>query len=327
MKANSPIELLVWLDGKSTTLEAIQKSIQIIHRVSNRLLVVKIEAQERTSFEKTAGIIGIYEREFPHDLRNELTEAELLFVQSWRAADSKVQKKRIGEGKDWDAFDQKVKPASKSRKPATVQLIGNNECLILSSADEEEPTTSPKRLPKEAPASSRLLHHFGPKVKVAAVPAQPKTRGIQKRASVSKIEKPTLELDETAQLGLEALRLRQTDEFQRAKQERSGVDEPWDLHWDHSHELDGDVQFAGAISGPAGGSTSARMVGSIAVGVVFVEGPTPDTAISNAEKTEVMAEVIDGLGWLGTQEPDANISWHYDVRSVDLNIHPGKGGN
>ena len=65
--------------------------------------------------------------------------------------------------------------------------------------------------------------------------------------------------------------------------------------------------------GPALDETSAYLIGSVAVGVIMVEGPTADLQFSDAERTKVVAEVQEGLtGWArGIQ---AGVSFVYDIR-------------
>jgi hypothetical protein len=65
---------------------------------------------------------------------------------------------------------------------------------------------------------------------------------------------------------------------------------------------------------------SLYLIGSVAVGVIIVEGPTPDLKFSDAEKTKVAAEVQLGLTWLAKQEPKASITWAFDIQVVQLDV-------
>ena len=138
-----------------------------------------------------------------------------------------------------------------------------------------------------------------------------------------------LDLSGNEQFALDALHLAQSAEYRSAKLNRPRAGEDWDFGVERTptrEDLDGD-QFAGAVSGAAGGSTSARLVGKVAVSIVFVEGPTPGTAISSADRLKITAECIDGLGWLADQVPDANLSFDWGFELVTLDVHPGKGGH
>ena len=70
-----------------------------------------------------------------------------------------------------------------------------------------------------------------------------------------------------------------------------------------------------------------RMINSVSVGVVYVDSPGT-FAISNAEKTHILAEIQDGLDTVATNEPRSNLSWAYSTLSVTLpNFTPWEGAN
>ena len=123
----------------------------------------------------------------------------------------------------------------------------------------------------------------------------------------------TLDLDPTERIAFGALKLAQTRAHQLAKLNRPRDGEDWDFGLEDapSREDLGRDQFAGGISGAAGGNTSARMVGRVAVSVIFVEGPDEDTAIPGGDVLKVALECIDGLDWLSNQMPDANLSYDW----------------
>jgi hypothetical protein len=72
----------------------------------------------------------------------------------------------------------------------------------------------------------------------------------------------------------------------------------------------------------AGAPTSAYLEGTVAVGVVIVQGPTPDLRFSDAERTKVVAEVQNGLTFLSTANPLAGITFTYDIQNVTLATAP-----
>jgi hypothetical protein len=55
-----------------------------------------------------------------------------------------------------------------------------------------------------------------------------------------------------------------------------------------------------------------RLINKVAVGVVFVNGPTPDLVMSLADKVNALTDIENGLTWLGTAEPAAKVTWVYD---------------
>lgn len=68
--------------------------------------------------------------------------------------------------------------------------------------------------------------------------------------------------------------------------------------------------------------TSQRLTGSIAVGIIIVEGPNANLKFSEAERTKVVAEVQNGLSWLATQSPEGLV-FKYDIKVVTLNVQRG----
>jgi len=71
--------------------------------------------------------------------------------------------------------------------------------------------------------------------------------------------------------------------------------------------------------------TNERLINSIAVAIVFVNG-SGEYSISEDEKDNIIAEVIGGLDWLGSYEPDAKLTWHYDILpDVTVSISPWQG--
>jgi hypothetical protein len=59
----------------------------------------------------------------------------------------------------------------------------------------------------------------------------------------------------------------------------------------------------------------------------IINGPTADLKFTQDEQIKTVAEVQAGLSWLGTQNMDANVSWSYDIRVLNVNSIPGTGGN
>ncbi|HHJ13677.1 MAG TPA: hypothetical protein ENJ79_04775 [Gammaproteobacteria bacterium] len=181
---------------------------------------------------------------------------------------------------------------------------------------------------RRRPPQSRVVHRFGDKMTVAAL-SKTTTDVSPLEALPDRMDVAALDLSDNEQFALSALQLAQTVEYRNAKLNRPRDGEDWDFGVERPPtpaDLGGD-QFAGAISGAAGGSTSARLVGKVAVSIVFVEGPTSDTAIPAGDRLKIAAECIDGLGWLADQVPDANLSFDWTYESVALAVHPGKGGH
>ncbi len=90
----------------------------------------------------------------------------------------------------------------------------------------------------------------------------------------------------------------------------------------------GDVMVAQRTGGGAEAviappsTTSGRLAGTVAVGIVIVDGPTRETRFTAAERVEVVAEVQNGLTWLGTQTNGAPVTWSYEIRNVAVSVPP-----
>ena len=67
-----------------------------------------------------------------------------------------------------------------------------------------------------------------------------------------------------------------------------------------------------APRGIFGDDTSLFLIGSVGVGLVIVEGPTPELQFTEDERTKVVAECQEGLGWLASREPRAGVSFAWD---------------
>lgn len=178
----------------------------------------------------------------------------------------------------------------------------------------------------------RPMHYYGTRVMIAEVPpdAEEAVGTIEGLAMAGKSTAiPTdmrAELAEGPLLGLQAFDLRQSKKYADAKADRPHAGENWDsagvsppdapdIGIDHGNE--------GRAPAEAGAPTSARLTGRVAVGIIIVEGPNANLKFSATERVKVVAEVQNGLGWLGSYSTPAAISWDYDVRVVSLNVKPG----
>lgn len=183
----------------------------------------------------------------------------------------------------------------------------------------------------------RILHRYGPKVMIAEVAGEtvaalaPAMEGLAVASSGEELEAMEVrELDETGALGLEAYRLRTSNAYARAKERRPLQSQPWDtenatapdahdaqdIHGHHGERGEHESRGRGE-SLEAGGPTSSRMVGTVAVGIIIVEGPTADLQFTPAEETKVVAEVQNGLTFLAAQSA-GGVTWSYEIRVVQV---------
>jgi len=181
-------------------------------------------------------------------------------------------------------------------------------------------------------ASGGVTHQYGPRVIIAAVPPVAGSPLQQQLPPGTVAEEPTAipetvksGLDEMGAIGLEAFSLRQSSGYAAAKAQRPLNGESWEsgaaLPPDAPPGMT--IEEAGAPEVGLAAPTSARLMGTVAVGLIIVEGPTDSLKFSSAERTKVVAEVQNGLSWLGSKSSPAGVSWVYDIRVVTLAVPPG----
>ncbi|WP_329230599.1 hypothetical protein [Streptomyces canus] len=164
------------------------------------------------------------------------------------------------------------------------------------------------------PGVGHTIHRYG-RVSVVASPAGP-------AASPPGPEPGDTDgLSEVERLGLAALRLRESAGYQVAKSRRPRHAESWDMP-DCTTIVPTPTAppTAGREGAAAPAPTSSYLEGTVAVGIVIVQGPTPELQFSNDEILKVVAEVQNGLGFYATANPIAGISFSYDIQDVAVTV-------
>jgi hypothetical protein len=214
--------------------------------------------------------------------------------------------------------------------------IGVEEQVIVLSPTAHEAARAPQDDARGQGA--RIFHRYGPRVLIGDVPRE-RTGAVRAAYSDADVAAAPQDiasaaaddLDPIGAYGLAAFQLRQSPEFIRAKEQRPNANAQWDQEGllppdpppQHQALTRAPVPPDGEGAQAAVGNTSQQMTGSIAVGIIIVSGPTPDLQFSVAETQKVIAEVQNGLGWQAAQNPAANITWTYDIHSVQVNAAPG----
>ena len=206
----------------------------------------------------------------------------------------------------------------------------NGQQLVIL-ADGNGPTTHRAMGAIEA-RGAQVLQRYGDRVLITAAPPKSaeaidalKTVKAVHAAPVPRAPRGATEAEE---LGIEAWNLRRSKGFAAAKAERPREGVAWDQTGATPDAPDGPGMTHVTEAGPSGPSCligsdlSPYLIGSVAVGLVIVDGPTPDLKFSDEEKTKVVAEVQEGLGWLAQQEPRASVSFSYDIRNVAISNPP-----
>ena len=172
-------------------------------------------------------------------------------------------------------------------------------------------------------AERPVLHRYGERVEIRLGTGE----GGAKLPEIPAEVLEELDLDE--RLGVEALRLRASRRYLAAKANRPREGEPWDMPGCAGAPAPPPPIAEGDLQGPqaeaddaAAPGTSDYLMGSVAVGVVIVNGPTAATRFTDAERLKVVAEVQAGLSWLGGFNPWAGVSFAYDIRPVNIATQP-----
>jgi len=183
-------------------------------------------------------------------------------------------------------------------------------------------------------AGGRVLHRFGSRVLIGDVPPRvarkPATTPGLRSAHVGAVAKPPGRLTEIEALGVEAWNLRMSAAYAKAKDDRPHDGVRWDAATtDGRIPPDGpgmthvgETVPPGAMALGVPEDMSPYLIGSVAVGIVIVEGPTPDLQFSPDERTKVVAEVQEGLTWMAHVDARAGVSYSYDIRTVRIDRAP-----
>jgi len=210
----------------------------------------------------------------------------------------------------------------------------NEQLLILPAARAEE-FAAFELSDALAPDGGRIMHRYGNRVLLAETAASAAAADASAsaelafRSEYAAKETPS-DLTETEALGVEAFALRQSAAYVEAKANRPLQGASWDSPGDGTPLLCADVGApAGALSLDAGAGApplSTRLTGKVAVGIVIVSGPTAALQFTAAERAKVVAEVQNGLGWLGAQNAAAQVSFSYEIQNIAITETP-LGGN
>jgi hypothetical protein len=157
---------------------------------------------------------------------------------------------------------------------------------------------------------ARVIHRYG-ELSIIAAPEGELPAGLVR---THELDESGENLNEVERLGLAALRLRESDEFKAAKRNRPRDGDQWDMPGCTTVVPAPEAEERAEEAAP----TSSYLEGTVALGIVVVQGPTPALQFTDAEFTKVIAEVQNGLSWYATTNPVAGISFSYDIQNVGL---------
>ncbi len=218
--------------------------------------------------------------------------------------------------------------------------IGIREQIIIlpKAGGAESLLRSPRALAASLGQSGgRIMHRYGDRVLLAEVPPGAETRlsldGRAPEFAPAEAAAPD-DLTETEKLGVEAFALRQSPKYAKAKASRPHQGASWegpgDVHpltcMDVGRDPGALGHVEGALASEAGAPPlSARLTGKVAVAIIIIDGPTAALKFSAAERTKVVAEVQNGLGWLGAQNAAGAVSFFYEIHTPSITATPLTG--
>lgn len=169
-----------------------------------------------------------------------------------------------------------------------------------------------------APSSEPVLHEYGPRFRI----------GMGTTPSAEGLDGPAVEttaFDVSEMLGWDAYELRRSQDYAAAKQVRPRAGQ----NWGGGEPLHRETDATGHIPVPPRTSaeaplppTSSRLSGRVAVGLIMVSGSAPGLTLTPAEQVKIVAEIQNGLTWLGAQSPARDVTWVHETQSVTVNV-PG----
>lgn len=205
--------------------------------------------------------------------------------------------------------------------------INLSEQIIILPSDQSPKSRS---LSNSFLPSGRIMHEYGPRVKIVEIP---KGREESFRSAMSRALAPPAQalsipedLDEVGRYGLQAMQMRSSSSYAQAKAAREYDSRSWHDGGTEALRCTDEAFDPSSLRSRAladGSPTSARLTGTVAVGLIIVEGPGAELRFTEEERTKVVAEVQNGLGWLGSQNPQAAVVWKYDIHVIKINKKPG----
>lgn len=164
------------------------------------------------------------------------------------------------------------------------------------------------------PAPGPLLHDYGLRVRIGI------GGGGAPGAPINEEE-----LSSQERLGLSAFRMRLSDSYKGAKSDRAYAGAEWGggdgdrprLHRDERAIVRGAPILPEPEDGPAPAPEARRLSGRVAVGIVLVSGPGR-LAMSSGQKQKIIAEIQNGLSYLGGAAPARDVTFVYDIKEPQI---------
>lgn len=216
--------------------------------------------------------------------------------------------------------------------------FGKNALIILNADTVQATHTAIREIES---LGGRIVHVYPPRILIGDIPPEIETQ-IRSMASVRTLHRKRMDQIEIEDAwGAGAVRAIKgwnrgfAASFRALKSGRSNEGKSWGAP---GYAPEGPVQpppgvpASGEACPPAppqnkpapASDTSAYLIGKVAVNIILVEGKAAPYTFTSMERDTVVAEIQDGLGWLGSVEPKAGISWFYELRQVALDLDPAQ---
>lgn len=209
--------------------------------------------------------------------------------------------------------------------------FGKNALIVLASETVQAAHTVLNEIDR---LGGRIGHVYPPHVLIGDIPPAIEAQ-VRALANVQALHRSRLDLAELEPLGPDAVRAARgwnrgfAASLRALKSARPSEGKSWGAP---GYAPEGPVQpppgVTAATRPPARGhpalgkDTSAYLIGKVAVNIIVIQGPAPLYSFSPMEIDTVAAEIQDGLGWLGSQEAKARVSWFYELHPVELELDP-----
>jgi len=180
----------------------------------------------------------------------------------------------------------------------------------------------------------RIVHAHPPRVLIGHIPAEIEPQ-IRSLANVAGLFRGRMNLAEYEDLGEQTLRAIKgwnrtfAASLRALKAGRPGDGKAWGAPGYATEgparlPKEGDTEAPFPDHPAPAVDTSAYLIGKVTASIILVEGTVPPYRFTTMERDTIVAEIQDGLGWLGSIEPKAQVSWFYDYHQVSLDLDPAQ---
>ena len=198
--------------------------------------------------------------------------------------------------------------------------IGVAETVVLA------PTVAPAFAALAPAQAGPVLHEYGPTLRIGIGAASATAAAMAATPGLPAVLTPN------EQLGLAALKLRESAAYRTGKNQRRFEGRPWGKGRTPLHRAERPVikppqDRAGRAALAAAAPFTARprrFAGRIAVGIIMVSGPGA-RALKKNQQVKIAAEVQNGLSWIAAQSPARDVTFVHDNHHLTVTVPQATG--